>query len=112
MRLFFNHHAEDGYTRKTGFFEEHCRYCGKYKACDRKDDPRVQCAMMHMYIDLSLKKNEDLTNKERRYILCTYYTALVHGPLPKGCRRKVDRCVRSEIKQLYPDPIYTEYKDA
>ena len=66
---------------------------------------------MHMYIDLSLKKNEDLTNKKRRYILCTYYTALVHGRLRSGCRRELDRCVRAERKQMYHDPIYTEYKD-
>ena len=112
MRLFFRHSVGTGYTLRSNFFEERCKYCIRYKKCARKDDQRVQMAMWHMYIDLSLNKNKHLTNEERRYICCTYYTALTVGPCKRGVRYPPDECVRAEMKELFPSDTFTEYKDA
>ena len=111
-RLFFKHSPTMGYTIRSNFFEERCKYCIGYKKCARKNDERVQMAMWHLYIDLSLKKNKHLSNGERRHICCTYYTALTVGICKRGVRYPVDECVRAEMKQLFPDETFTEFKKA
>ena len=111
VRLFFEFKDGYGYSLAKNFLDKECKYCGCKKTCARKSDERVQHAMMHMYVDLSLKTNRDLTNTQRRYICCTYYVALVFGCLKKGERYEVDKCVRAEMKELFPSEKYIEYKD-
>ena len=112
-RLFFDYSHGDGYSLKNLYHTGvPCKYCDKADACMRTTDDRVQNAMLHMYVDITLKKNSHLNNEARRFICCTYFTALNHGVLKRGVRYPVEKCIHAEMKELFPSEKFTEYKDA
>jgi hypothetical protein len=59
--------------------------------------------------------NEDIgmENKQIRFILYKTATRFIFGPLRKGDRRPLARCVHGEIMDLYPDKdhTYVGFKD-
>lgn len=60
------------------------------------------------------KKARKQNNRLTRFLLYRHATKFIHGPLPKGERRKLPPCVMKHIMEAYPDPNgeYTGFKEA
>ena len=59
-------------------------------------------SMVYLFMDLHFQSNEDLTNREKRYIRYRWFTRVCHGFLMAGGRRRICPCVETEIKILFP----------
>ena len=58
--------------------------------------------MIHLFMDLHSQSNDELTNREKRYVSYRWFTKIRHGNLRAGDRRRICPCVEAEIGILFP----------
>ena len=82
-----------------------CGICME-ESTDERDCVRsnifLQEPMAHLYFDLLQECNENLTNKEKRFICYRWWTRVKYGHLGSGNRKPVHPCVQKEITKYYP----------
>jgi hypothetical protein len=80
---------------------KHCQYCD-----------RAPCVMDEHYdhlMAIGTEMEEDFDNKEIRYAMYREMSNTLWGPLGKGVRKKLPKCVVAEIHDAYPTKRGEQY---
>ena len=56
----------------------------------------------HLYFDLMQDENDNLTNKQNRFICYRWWVRIRYGDLEAGRRKKVHPCIHTEIYATFP----------
>ena len=77
-----------------------CCVCEKRTSCERVNDMNVW-RMSQMFVDLL--EDEDLDNRQKRFICYKMYTWYKYGYLGLRNRIEIDQCIEKEIKVKFPN---------
>ena len=89
-----------------------CNHCGEEVCMWIEFEPEViETTEYDIACDITLI-DDMIDNKLKRKRAYRVYTAIVHGWLGKGVRKRIPTCVKRGIRSHYPSTTYMGHRDS